>query len=154
MRRTFQGLAITLFLLTGAASDFASTPGTTKLYVSNSLGNDITVIDLATRSVIGNITVGEHVHGLCAPSDGRRLFTTIESENNLKVIDTATDRVVDTIPLTGTPNQCASTPDGRYVGVPIRSGNSVDIIDMTQRKVVKVLPVLQPHNCYNADNND
>ena len=90
--------------------------------------------------MIGDITVGKHVHGLCAPSDGRRLFTTIESENNLKVIDTTTDKVVDTIALTGTPNQCASTPDGRYVGVPIRSGNAVDIIDMTKNKVVKVLP--------------
>jgi len=145
-------LTITLFLLT-AASGFAAAPGRTKLYVSNSQGNDIKVIDLATRRVIGDITVGEHVHGLCAPSDGRTLFTTIESENNLKVIDTATDRVVDTIPLTGTPNQCAATPDGRYVGVPIRSANSVDIIDMTRRKVVKVLPVQKPHNCYNADNN-
>jgi YVTN family beta-propeller protein len=150
---TSHGLAITLFLLTGVARGFAAPPGITKLYVSNSQGNDITVIDLATQRVIGDITVGERVHGLCAPSDGRRLFTTIESENNLKVIDTRTDRVINTIALTGTPNQCASTPGGRYVGVPIRSGNTVDIIDITKNKVVKVLPVQHPHNCYNADNN-
>ncbi len=112
------------------------------------------MIDLATLKVVGNIKVGEAVHGLCAPADGRRLFTTIESEKNLKVIDTATNRVVDTIPLTGRPNQCASTPDGHFVGVPIRDGNSVDIVDMTQKKVVKVLPVKQPHNCFNSGSND
>lgn len=153
VRGAFQGLLIASVLLIGAADGFAATTGITKLYVSNSLGNDITVVDLATRRVVGDITVGQHVHGLCAPADGRKLFATIESENNLKVIDTATDRVVDAIALTGTPNQCASTPDGRYVGVPIRSGNSVDIVDMARHKVVKVLPVQQPHNCYNADNN-
>ena len=84
---------------------------------------------------------------MAAQADGRRIFTTIESEHNLKVIDTAADKVIDTIPLTGMPNQCAVTPNGRFVGVPIRDGNGVDIIDMTQNKVVKTLPVNVPHNC-------
>lgn len=127
---------------------------TMKLYVSNSLGDDITVIDLGTLEAIGDIKVGDGVHGVCAPANGRQLFTTIESENNLKVIDTATNEITDTIPLTGRPNQCAATPDGRFVGVPIRNGNSVDIIDMTEKRVVKVLPVKLPHNCYNAGSNE
>jgi YVTN family beta-propeller protein len=112
-----------------------------RLYVTNSLGDDITVIDLATLRVVDDIKVGKHVHGIAAPTDGRRLFVTIESERNLKVIDTATDQVTDIIPLTGRPNLCASTPDGRFVAVPIRDGNSVDIVDTTQHKVVRVLPV-------------
>lgn len=132
----------------------ATAGGGMRLYVTNSLGDDITVIDLATFKPIGDIKVGAEVHGICAQADGRRLFTTIESENNLKVIDTATDRVIDTIPLTGRPNQCAATPDGRYVGVPIRNGDAFDIIDMRARKVVKTLPVKLPHNSYNAGSND
>jgi YVTN family beta-propeller protein len=67
------------------------------LYVTNSLGDDITVIDLATLRVVDDIKVGKHVHGIAAPTDGRRLFVTIESERNLKVIDTATDQVTDII---------------------------------------------------------
>jgi YVTN family beta-propeller protein len=147
LRKQAPPLAIVFLLIVTASMSDAAGQGISKLYVSNSEGDDITVIDLTTYAVIGNIRVGEQVHGLCAPSDGRRLFTTIESENNLKVIDTRSDKVVDTIPLTGRPNQCASTPDGRYVGVPIRSTNSVDIVDTTERKVVKVLPVarLEPH---------
>ena len=153
LRKKALPLAIALIIVS-ANTCYAAGKAIAKLYVSNSEDDDITVIDLATYTVIGDIRVGEQVHGLCAPSDGRRLFTTIESENNLKVIDTRTDKVVDTIHLTGRPNQCASTPNGRYVGVPIRNGNSVDIVDTAERKVVKVLPVLQPHNCYNADNDD
>jgi YVTN family beta-propeller protein len=144
--------AVATFLEAGGGGSLAAS-GEMKLYVTNSLGDDITVIDLSTFKPVGDLVVGKHVHGVCAPADGRRLFTTIEAENNLKVIDTATDKVVDTIKLTGRPNQCASTPDGRYVGVPIRDGNSVDIVDTVQKKVVKVLPVRVPHNCYNADNN-
>jgi len=154
LRKKVPTLAIAILITVSAITSHAAGKAIDKLYVSNSEGDDITVIDLATETVIGDIRVGEKVHGLCAPSDGRRLFTTIESENSLKVVDTRTDKVVDTIPLTGRPNQCASTPDGRYVGVPIRDGNSVDIVDTAERKVVKVLPVLQPHNCYNAGDDD
>jgi YVTN family beta-propeller protein len=128
--------------------------GAMRLYVTNSLGDDITVIDLRTLKVVGDIKAGEHVHGICAQADGRRFFTTIESERNLKVIDTASERIVETVPLTGMPNQCAATPSGRFVGVPIRDGNSVDIVDVLQAKVVKVLPVKVPHNCFNAGSDD
>jgi len=124
-----------------------------KLYVTNSLGDDITVIDMETFKAIRDIKVGAHVHGICAPANADRIFTTVESDHTLKVMDAASDRVLETIPLTGRPNQCASTPDGHYVGVPIRDGNSVDIVDMTQKKVVKVLPVSVPHNCYDAGSN-
>ncbi|HEV2424391.1 MAG TPA: YncE family protein, partial [Terriglobia bacterium] len=127
---------------------------TAKLYVTNSQGDDITVIDLATMRAVADIKVGDHVHGICAPAGGRELFTTIESENNLKVIDTATNAITATIRLTGRPNQCGATPDGRFVAVPIRDGNSVDILGMNEKRVVKVLPVKVPHNAYNAGSND
>jgi len=145
-----QALAVALLLLAMAGGSLAGTHASTRIYVTNSLGDDISVIDVSTRKVIGDIRVGEHVHGVCARADGQVVFATIESEKALKVIDTATDEVVDTIALTGTPNQCASTPDGHFVVVPIRDGNSADIVDMEEKKVVKVLPVSSPHNSYNA----
>ncbi len=144
MRAGVRWLATSLCLLTAAVMCRASSSANemTKLYVTNSLGDDITVIDLTTFKVVDDIRVGEHVHGVCAQADGRKLFTTIESENNLKVIDTATDAVVDTISLTGKPNQCAATPDGRFVGVPIRNRDRVDIVDTTLRRVA--LPENRP----------
>jgi len=151
MRR--RSIVTAILWLASVRCALPATHNATKIYVTNSEGDDITVIDLATREATGDIRVGRAVHGVCAPADGRKLFTTIESENNLKVIDTATNKILDTIPLTGRPNQCASTPDGRYVGVPIRNRDSVDIVDMAEKKVVKVLPVRMPHNCYNAHDN-
>jgi YVTN family beta-propeller protein len=145
---------LTAFLsLVAAGSGPAGVTSATKIYVTNSQGDDITVIDLATRKVTADIKVGEAVHGVCAPANGRRLFTTIESEKNLKIIDTATNEVTGTINLTGTPNQCAATPNGQFVDVPIRDGNSVDIVDTDLKKVVKVLPVAVPHNGYDANDN-
>jgi YVTN family beta-propeller protein len=154
MRITVTCIAIGISLLPAASSASSDSGARMLLYVDNSLGDDISVIDLGTLKIVDTIRVGNQPHALCAPADGRRLFTTIESENNLKTIDTITGKILDTIPVTGKPNECAATPDGRYVGVPIRDGDSVDIVDTAAKKVVKVLPVKMPHNCFNAGNNN
>ena len=125
-----------------------------KLYVTNSAGDNINVIDLRTFQVMGEIKAGEKPHGAAASADGRLFFTTIEGDHTLRVIDTATDRIIKTVKLSGLPNQCAVTPDGKFVGVPIRGGDSVDIIDVAAGKIIKNLPVKVPHNCYNAHRND
>lgn len=132
----------------------ASGAASTRLYVTNSLGDDVTVIDLPAMKAVQTFKVGKEVHGICASSDARTFFVTIESENNLKIVDARTGRILDTIKLTGRPNQCAATPNGRYVAVPIRDSNSVDVVDMQAKKVVKTLPVKLPHNSYNSGSND
>ena len=149
-------LPASVLMLLAPAALTAASPGSgarTLLYVDNSLGDDITVIDLGTLKVVDTLKVGNQPHGLCAPAGGRTLFTTVEAENSLKTIDTTTGKVIDALRLTGKPNECAATPDGHYVGVPIRDRNSLDIVDTTLKKVVKVLPVKEPHNCFNAGNN-
>jgi len=147
-------MAVLMLSAFGLSRVVPAKTGTMKAYVTNSLGDDITVIDLGMLKATGSIKVGKRVHGVCAPADGQKLFTTIESERTLKVIDTATSEVTATIALPGMPNQCASTPDGHYVAVPIRSGDSVAIIDIPVGKIVKVLPVSKPHNAYNTGRND
>jgi YVTN family beta-propeller protein len=118
------------------------------LYVGNSTGSDVSVIDLAARKVVSTITLGHLVHGVCAPADGRHVFVTIESDHTLRVIDTATNKPTATIALPGTPNECAATADGRFVLVPILgSVNVIAIVDTTDKKVVKTIPTHHPHNC-------
>jgi YVTN family beta-propeller protein len=122
------------------------------LYVANSQGDDITVIDLPTQKIMTTIKVGPIVHGVCAQGDGRRAFATIESEHTLKVIDTGKNAVIDSIALPGQPNECAATADGKYVVVPLLApANSAVIIDMAQKKIVKTLPLKHPHNCFTPE---
>ena len=153
-RRRWLVLAILVLSAFGLSKVAPAKMATMKAYVTNSLGDTITMIDLNTLKEAGTIKVGKRVHGVCAPADGSKLFVTIELERTFKVVDTATNEVTATIALPGTPNQCASTPGGHFVGVPIRSGDSVAIIDIRLGKIVKVLPVSKPHNCYNTGSND
>jgi YVTN family beta-propeller protein len=122
------------------------------LYVANSQGDDITVIDLPTQKIVTTFKVGPIVHGICAQGDGRRAFATIESEHTLKVIDTQKNAVIDSIALPGQPNECAATTDGKYVVVPLLApANSAVIVDMAQKKIVKTLPLKHPHNCFTPE---
>jgi YVTN family beta-propeller protein len=123
------------------------------LYVGNSRGDDISIIDMASLKVTGEIKAGERVHGVCVQADGKRLFATVETDHTLRIIDTATRQTIATVRVTGRPNQCAVTPDGKYVAVPIRDGDSVDIIDVAQQQIVKVLPIKEPHNALNTGSN-
>src|SRR5689334_19300352 len=122
------------------------------LYVANSQGDDITIIDLATQKVVKTLKVGPIVHGVCAQADGRRAFATIESESSLKVIDTKTNTVTDTIALPGQPNECAATADGRYVVVPLLApANSSVVVDVAQKKIIKSFETRHPHNCFTPE---
>ncbi len=148
--RKFTLFAAALLLTASFAAAEAATRSI--LYVANSQGDDITVIDLPTQKVITTIKVGPIVHGVCAQGDGRKAFATIESQNALKVIDTKTNTVTDTIALPGRPNECAATTDGHYVVVPLLApANSAVIVDMTQNKIVKTLTLRHPHNCFTPE---
>src|SRR6195256_6655480 len=80
------------------------------LYVGNSMGDDVSVVDLASLKVIGDITVGNHVHCVALTEDGRRLFTTSELDHTLIISDTETHETIGTVKLPGKPNHCAVTP--------------------------------------------
>lgn len=122
------------------------------LYVANSQGDDVTVIDLPTQKVVATIKVGPVVHGVCAPADGRHAYVTIESEHALKVVDTRTNTVTGTIALPGQPNECAATSDGRYVVVPLLApANSAVVVDTAQNQIVKTFEVRHPHNCFTPE---
>ncbi|MDB5739618.1 MAG: hypothetical protein JWP16_658 [Alphaproteobacteria bacterium] len=124
----------------------------TLLYVGNSLGDDVTVIDPATQKVVTTIKVGKQVHGVCAPADGKTAYVTVEATHQLQIVDTRTNTVTGTIALPGQPNECAVTSDGHYVAVPLLApASSVVIYDLTTKMLVKTLPIRKPHNCFTPE---
>ena len=145
-------------LVMGAAAaglGFSENPRRRSLaLVTNSDGNDISVIDLEQLAPAGNWQVGEQPHGIAVPESGRLAYTTIESEKALKSLDCSTGKVLSTLSLSGRPNQCAVTPNGKVVAVPLYDGDSVQIVDSESLRVLKALAVKRPHNCHNAGNNE
>ncbi|MCU1304699.1 MAG: hypothetical protein JWQ87_4983 [Candidatus Sulfotelmatobacter sp.] len=148
--RLFAGMFVCCILALSAENSSAQS---FKLYVGNSRGDDISVIDIASLKVTGELKAGEHVHGVCVQADGKRLFATVEMDQTLRIIDTSSQQTIGSVKVSGRPNQCAATPDGKYVVVPIRDKDSVDIVDVNQQKIVKNLAIKEPHNALNTGNN-
>ena len=69
MLRTLPSIALAALLATVALLD-AHQPARAwrKLYVINTAGDDVTVVDVATRKVLGRIEIGPHPHGIAAPA--------------------------------------------------------------------------------------
>src|SRR5215469_10182666 len=123
-----------------------------RLYVGNSRGDDVSIIDLASLKVVGDIKLGERIHGVTVQPDGKLMFATVESDHTLRIVDTKTGQM-NSVKVSGRPNQVAVTPDGRYVVVPIRDGDKVDIVDVAKKEVVKSLPIKEPHNALDTGSN-
>jgi YVTN family beta-propeller protein len=119
-----------------------------KLYVTNSAGDDVTVIDVATNQPIGRIEVGPNPHGIAVPASQDVVYVTIEGSKpgELLWIDPFTDRVVKRLPVGPAPNQLAVTPDGKYAYVPCSDGYW-DVVDLPEARVVKrIFTGGRPHN--------
>ena len=141
-------LALGSFLLCVATSSAQNL----RLYVGNSRGDDVSVVDLNSLKVVADFKLGDRIHGVAVQPDGKRLFATVESDHTLRIVDTKTGQM-DTVKVSGRPNQAAVTPDGKYAVVPIRDGDKVDIVDVAKKEVVKSLPIKEPHNALDAGSN-
>jgi YVTN family beta-propeller protein len=119
-----------------------------KLYVTNSAGDDVTVIDVASNKPIGRIEVGPHPHGIAVPAAQNFILVTIEGRKpgELVWIDPRTDKVTRRMDVGPAPNQLAVTPNGKTAYIPCSDGYW-DVVDVAGGKVVKRLFTGgRPHN--------
>jgi YVTN family beta-propeller protein len=147
---------IAVFLALFSFSDWtlAAAPNATvrqKLYVTNSTGDDVTVVDVATHKPIGRIEVGPHPHGIAAPASQDVIYVTIEGHGKDKPgellwIDPFTDKVTKRMPIGPEPNQLAVTPDGRFAYVPVNNG-TYEVIDLAKAEIIeRIRTGGRPHN--------
>jgi YVTN family beta-propeller protein len=124
--------------------------GQSLVYVTNSAGDSIHVIDPATRKVVQVIGGIEAPHGIGFSPDGSRVYVSNEADETLDVVDRAAGKVTRKVPLSGHPNNIAATRDGRRVVVAIREDpGALDIIDTAKLDRVASVPVKGAlHNVY------
>ena len=125
MRVPLQGLALllTLCALPAAAE-------TARIYVTNSAGDSIHVIDPATQKVVQVIEGIEGAHGIDFSPDGRRVYVSNEADETLDVFDRASGKLLTKVKLSGHPNNIATTKDGGRVVVGIADDpGALDVID-------------------------
>jgi YVTN family beta-propeller protein len=101
------------------------------VYVTNTGGGSVSVIDATTDTVTGTIPVGVGPTAVVANPTGTRLYVANEgvTTGSVSVIDTGTGAVVATIPVGADPRSIAITPDGRQVAVANRDDGTLSLIN-------------------------
>lgn len=119
-----------------------------KLYITNSAGNDVTVVDVATNQVLATVEVGPHPHGIAVPAAQDLVLITIEGgkQGELVYLDPFTDKVTKRINIGPAPNQLAVTPDGKWAYIPVNDGH-YEVVDVPAGKIVeRIFTGGRPHN--------
>jgi YVTN family beta-propeller protein len=125
------------------------------IYVTNSAGDSIHVIDPATQKVVQEIKGIEAAHGIDFSPDATRVYVSNEVDGTLDVIERKSGRTMAKVKLSGHPNNIATTKDGGRVIVGIAEDpGALDIVDTASLKLVKSVPVKgRLHNVYVTPDN-
>jgi YVTN family beta-propeller protein len=139
----------------------ALTPDGSKLYVANfgsifEAGNTVSVIDVATDTLIKEVTVGIGPIAIAITPDGSKVYVAnfgsrTSLGDTVSVIDVATDTVIDEVNVGAGPAGVAVTPDrsrvyvtnlGGIDGPPnSEAGNTVSVINVATNTVIDEITV-------------
>jgi YVTN family beta-propeller protein len=135
--RTVEGFIATGDQPIGAA--FSPDGGTA--YVTNLLGQSVSVIDVASGSVRATISTGSFEPFVVRVSpDGGRLY--IATNNSVVlVVATATNQIVKSVEVGFAPNGFAVHPDGRRMYVSAFLGGTISEVDLVSEQVVRTFEV-------------
>ncbi|HZA02875.1 MAG TPA: cytochrome D1 domain-containing protein, partial [Hyphomicrobiaceae bacterium] len=124
--------------------------GAAFIYVTNSAGDSIHVIDPATNKVVQEIKGIEAAHGIAASPDGARVYVSNEADSTLDVFDRSSGVLIKKVPLSNHPNNIAVTKSGDRILVAIARGSgAVDVVDATTLTRTKSILVKgRLHNIY------
>ncbi len=120
-----------------------------RAYTANVASNDVSVIDLESRTVVGTVKVGKRPHAV-ALAKGRAFVTDSVMEDTVSVFDVASLEPVARIPVGEYPEGIAASRDGSRVYVANWETNTLSVIDTTTMKVVGDVPVADGPRAFGA----
>src|SRR2546421_10237693 len=134
MKHAGDAFRVSLFVLVLGA--WPASAETVRVYVTNSAGDSIHVIDPATNKVVQVINGVEAAHGIGFSPDGQRVYVSNEADSTLDVIGRASGKTIAKVQLSGHPNNISATTDGgrAVVGIAEDPG-ALDIIDTRALKL-------------------
>ena len=115
----------------------AVSPDGTLLYVINTSGS-VSIVDTASRAVVGNVTLGSRPYAIVVSPDGSKIYVSNQVGNSVFVIDSGSRSVVATIPFAAWTNGMAISPDGSRLYVTTEAHQFVVINTATNTVLTQV----------------
>ncbi len=121
-------------------------------YIPNAGSNDVSVVNMATNTVVKTITVGKMPWAVAINRDGSKVYVTNRDDGTISVISTATNTVTNTITVADNPMSLVIRNDGVRMYVANQGSGTISIINLALEKVIDTIIVTDPEClCMNAD---
>ena len=144
-----------LALFTTACSQKPAEPAGYRLFVTNEVSGDMTIIDSANFDAPTQVHLGKRPRGIHASPDGKLLYVALsgspiggpnvdestlpppdKSADGIGVFDIAQNKLVKVIEGGSDPENFAVSKDGKWIFVSNEDDDGVSIIDLTSGKLV------------------
>ncbi len=122
------------------------------VYGTGTTSNNMTVINGATNTAVGSITMGVGPWSIAVDQMNGYVYVSNSYSDNVSVVNGATDRVVGFIPVGGLPAAIAVDDANGYVYVTNLASGSVSVIDGATDRVVGTIGVGSFPDAIAADN--
>jgi YVTN family beta-propeller protein len=136
-------VASLLVLVLGALFGAGAAHAQLNAYTANVLDNTLSVIDVATNTVVGAIPVAGQPIYLVINRAGNRAYVTLAMTRAVAVVDLVAGTVIATTPPigVGSAHSTLGGPGGEFLYAIDMSGNVVRVIDTATNTLVTSLPV-------------
>jgi YVTN family beta-propeller protein len=151
MTKTRSALKFAAPVLALACAPLAASASTVRVYVTNSAGDSIHVIDPVTNKVVQEIKDVVGAHGIAFSPDATRVYVSNEETSTLDVYDRKNGKLVKKVPLSDHPNNISVTKNGDRIVVAIARGKGgLDIVDAATLTLKKTISTNggRLHNVY------
>ena len=116
-------------------------PDDSKLYVANGNLGSVSVVDIATKSVVASCGVGSFPYGICISPDGSRVYVANANIGGVTVINTATNTVVTTIEPNTSPESVSISQDGSLLYIVHTDQDAVSVVNTATNALEYSIPV-------------
>ena len=113
---------------------FVNTLG--KGYTSNGRLNNVTVFDLKTFAILGQVTVGKNPDWIMYDAFSKKVITSNHSGGDITIIDPVTDKVVTTIIIGGSKLETIVSDNAGKLFVNLEDKNEIAEVDMKNYTVL------------------
>lgn len=121
-------------------------PDGSKIYIANSISDNVSVVDLLNNIVITTIQTGDKPWGASVTPDGSKVLVSNKGDNSVSVINTSSNTVIGTIPVGIEPWGLTINPGGTKAYVANSNSGTVSVIDIESMTVVATVTVeSNPH---------
>ena len=111
-----------------------------KGYTSNGRLNNVTVFNIKTSAVEGQIATGQNPDAIMYEPFTKTIITCNGRSRSLSIIDCSSGRVTDSIALDGKPETAVSDGEG-LIYVNIEDKNEISEVDMSKKAVIASWPL-------------